>query len=377
MNPFAIYFPQFYPTPTNDAAWGKGFTDWALVANANMRHQWNPRAPLRGYYDGASSHLHHEQMDEARRAGLAGFAVYHYWFFTHQELGAFEKTLITDLQRPTFPWFLIWASEGWSRRWMGDPTQIVHLSPEPRLDDIQRHCDYLASCFSQPCYLRIAERPLFAWYNLGHFHRPEEVVATYRVEWQKRGFDPHTAQFVKKVFDVDYSPLVDTSYLFEPRLYFSMRSGAAGSKSKRVRDLVARMFGERFVTGLMVFLDRAASGQAYAAEDFLQYLRSPQRLALASRIRGNVQDVVSPGWNNAPRYGDRATAVGDLAPLEFGRLVSEAALRPGPPPLINAWNEWSEGAAVEPCAYLGSRYLEAMQAEIAAVASQRKVTVAA
>ena len=32
------------------------------------------------------------------------------------------------------------------------------------------------------------------------------------------------------------------------------------------------------------------------------------------------------------------------------------------PPLINAWNEWSEGAAIEPCAYLGTRYLDALRA---------------
>lgn len=122
MRPFAIYFPQFYPIATNDDSWGNGFTDWVLVANANMRNLWSRRAPARGFYDGASRQVHIEQMEEARQACLGGFGVYHYWFFTHQELAAFERTRLQDPGQMRFPWFLIWATEGWSRRWLGDPT---------------------------------------------------------------------------------------------------------------------------------------------------------------------------------------------------------------------------------------------------------------
>lgn len=50
MKPFAIYFPQFYPTKTNDDAWGAGFTGLALVANSNLRDAWPRRAPATGFY---------------------------------------------------------------------------------------------------------------------------------------------------------------------------------------------------------------------------------------------------------------------------------------------------------------------------------------
>jgi hypothetical protein len=76
-------------------------------------------------------------------------------------------------------------------------------------------------------------------------------------------------------------------------------------------------------------------------------------------LPGLVQEVISPGWNNAPRYAKRFTRLEDVPPAFFRTMLEDASRSNGLPPLINAWNEWSEGAAIEPCAYLGSRYLDA------------------
>lgn len=363
MKPFAIYFPQFYPTPTNDAAWGKGFTDWALVANANMRDMWSRRAPARGFYDGSSPTVHLEQMEEAEAAGLGGFGVYHYWFYSHQELGAFEQTRLNPRCSSDMPWFLIWASEGWSRRWMGDSTELVALSADPDQDSIERHADYLARCFENKSYLRVEGRPLFAWYNLGHFRRPEALVERYMRCWQARGQDVYTAQFIKKPFDAQYSQFVDGSYLFEPRLFFSLRRPGQGTGAKRARDLLSRAFGERAVARLLVLLDRMSpQGESHSAAEFMQYLVSPERKGLLGSVKGELQEVVSPGWNNAPRYGERYTALEDLSVVDFGSTIARAGSSAKPPLLVNAWNEWSEGAAIEPCAYLGQRYLDTIRA---------------
>lgn len=362
MKPFSIYFPQFYPTPTNDRAWGKGFTDWSLVAHANLHDRWARRAPRRGFYDGADPVVHRTQMDEMVAAGLGGMAVYHYWFYTHHELPVFEQTLLAERGGIDLPWFLVWASEGWSRRWIGDASPIASLAKEPTQPDIEAHCLYLLHCFEQPSYFRWQGKPLFVWYHLDHFTHPRRVIEQYREALRRHGVDIAVGHFIKNPFEVRYSALTDLSYLFEPRLYFGMRRAARGSRAKQAFELVQRLMGEPAAQRLLTLLDRVQQkGHTYPADDHLRYLRSDERARLVSSLSGTVQEVISPGWNNTPRYVDRFTALQDIPPQQFGELARQAAARVDTlPALINAWNEWSEGAAIEPCAYFGTRYLDAM-----------------
>jgi hypothetical protein len=362
MKPFAIYFPQFYPIKTNDDAWGAGFTDWVLVANANLHEHWARRAPAAGFYDGASSDVHTRQIAEALDAGIGGFGVYHYWFYTHQELNAFESTLLRGLTPKTsLPWFLIWASEGWSKRWLAKPDVLIHLTPAPDQRDIENHCDHLALCFSNSSYLKWRGKPLFAWYNLGHFDSPESIVVRYREALLRRGFDIAAAHFVKSPFDLEYSTFTDASYLFEPRLFFGSQSSARGSKSKVALNALRRLVGSSGAESLLVAMDRLQkSGNSYSSGDFLSYMGSTERSALLAEMPGPCQEVISPGWNNTPRYGDRFTALEPLSPSSFEALLRQAVRAGDLPPLLNAWNEWAEGAAIEPCAYIGRRYLDAV-----------------
>lgn len=364
MKPFAIYFPQFYPTATNNKAWGAGFTDWSLVANANMRDVWPRRAPAGGFYDGASPLVHARQMDEAKAANLGGFAVYHYWFYTHQELNAFEQTmLINTTFENTLPWFLIWASESWSKRWLANPEILINLSSGPTQNEIELHCDYLSTCFAHPTYTHWHGKPLFVWYNLGHFDQPESVVVRYREAMQRRGFDMAVAHFVKNPFDLAHCSFTDATYLFEPRLFFGSQTVSRGNAAKATLNMVKKIFGTTGTESLLVAMDNLRrSGTKHAAARFLAYMDSPERAAYLSATHQPCQEVLSPGWNNVPRYGDRFTALEPLDPWAFGKLVGDSLYKSDLPPLINAWNEWTEGAAIEPCAYLGSRYLEAIKA---------------
>ena len=73
-----------------------------------------------------------------------------------------------------------------------------------------------------------------------------------------------------------------------------------------------------------------------------------------------------PGWDNTPRRRERATIWNAASPERYGVWLAATAerMRREQPPerqlvFVNAWNEWGEGAHLEPDSRHGYRYLEA------------------
>jgi lipopolysaccharide biosynthesis protein len=88
---------------------------------------------------------------------------------------------------------------------------------------------------------------------------------------------------------------------------------------------------------------------------------------------------VMPGWDNTPRRMERATIWADASPEQYGRWLAatvERMRREQPPErqlvFINAWNEWGEGAHLEPDLRHGYRYLEETAAVLGCRASGQR-----
>lgn len=368
MKKYAIFFPQFHRAKVNDQAWGCGFTDWALVASANAFSYWNKRAPAAGFYDLADENVVQKQFDEAAQAGLDGFGIYHYYFDYGSELGAVEKALPHIEIRADFQYFFIWANENWSKRWAGKDTELLASVPtRPSPQHIRDHVAYLAPFMRSPNYTQWNGSPMFAIYRPDFFADPAATVAAYRAEFARIGIVPAIGYFLKSAAEVDHAALFDFCYLFEPRLFQNF----SGLRKNRYLHLIAGKlvhllpyswleYLSQKVANLLRFRSRSHS-TPFAR--FRSYFSSAERKQLVSDIDCPVQNVLSCGWNNAPRYRDRFTAVETPTPKEFSQLVQGAVANTGMnaslPMLCNAWNEWSEGAALEPCAYLGDTLLQA------------------
>jgi hypothetical protein len=91
-------------------------------------------------------------------------------------------------------------------------------------------------------------------------------------------------------------------------------------------------------------------------------------------IRPDQELTTFPGafvdWDNTPRYKGRATIFRGSTPELFGywlnNLIKTMPKRNLPDNFIflNAWNEWSEGAYLEPDEKNGYKYLQAMNDEL-------------
>jgi hypothetical protein len=361
---FAIFFPQFHQTAANDRAWGVGFTDWALVAAANAFQWWDKRAPAAGFYNLDASRDIARQFATAAASGLDGFAIYHYWFEDGPELSSVERWLQGATLPAGFCFFPVWATESWSKRWAGkDHETIKRLNVRPDRQSIRKHVLHLAPILSHASCRRWRGRPMFVFYRPEFFAEPVETVELYRQEFADVDLEVSIGFFAKNRNDLPFAPLFDFCYLFEPRLYFNMKGmGRSAALNHAYRTLLRQLPYEK-VEALSAWLlgGLGRRSRSYSFADFARYLSSPERASLTKEIACPVQNVVSCGWNNAPRYRDRFTELTTPNLEQFQKMLidlREQHIFDGDLPLLcNAWNEWSEGAALEPCAYLGDDLL--------------------
>lgn len=338
---YAFYLTQYHRVAENDAWWGEGFTEWHNVVRGAPRFvgHYQPRIPSAlGFYDLDNANVMQRQVSLAKQAGLAGFAFYYYHFGTQRLL---EKPLERFLADPSLDlgFFLIWANETWSRRWDGSDSEILLEQtyppdmPEIIAADLARH-------FSDPRYRRIDGRPLLAIYRTATIPDP--------IHW----FDRLRAAF----FALGERPLIYMAQTFEdedPRVY-----GLDGAlefpphKVSRTLQLAMpeRGFGNNPL--LKVWDYDAFVDSALAQPD------PPYKL-----IR-----TCFPSWDNDSRRQGAASVVHGSTPEKFRRwlegLADAAEHGAGEAPIvcINAWNEWGEGAYLEPDRRFGYAYLNTVQA---------------
>ena len=364
MKRYAIFFPQFHSIKVNDLAWGYGFTDWVLVAAANAFNTWSRRSPACGFYDLSQEEDVRSQFEGAARAGLDGFGIYHYRFDDGPELDAVERYLHRTKAPAGFKYFYIWANENWSTRWIGKNIRILkEISPRPSRTAVADHVSYLAPFMQSDCYTRIDNRPVFVIYRPDSFMEPDVCLAQYRYEFKRVGVNPLIGFFVKNISDIRFSKFFDFCYLFEPRLFFNFRGLRKNALAVNAYQQVAKLISPRMVEAtselITTVLNRSSAG--YHFDEFLRYFASDVRRAFARSSSCAVQDIVTCGWDNAPRYRHRSTKLevptsaqfSSMMDLLLGHTSNDCEI----PLLCNAWNEWSEGAAIEPCSYLGDSLL--------------------
>jgi hypothetical protein len=364
MKRYAIFFPQFHKIKVNDLAWGYGFTDWALVSAANAFDYWPRRSPACGFYDLSEDDHVRARFEAASGAGVNGFGIYHYRFDDGPELHTVEQYLRRKGPPQNFDYFYIWANENWSTRWVVSNIRILkEISARPNRAAVADHVKYLAPFMESSSYTKVGDRPLFVIYRPDNFAEPEVSLALYRDEFKRAGLNPLIGFFVKHVTDMQYSRFFDFCYLFEPRLFLNfrgVRKNVAAIKAyrmltKRISPRIVELSSE-VITG---FLNKLSASYTFA--EFLRYFASDARQRFVRSSICPVQEIVTCGWNNAPRYRNRFTKLEVPTTRQFSSMMSKVADSTACgseiPLLCNAWNEWSEGAAIEPCYYLGDALL--------------------
>ena len=365
MKRYAIFFPQFHQVEVNDVAWGHGFTDWALVAAANAFNYWQRRAPACGFYDLSKIDDVRERFEAAAASGLDGFGIYHYRFEDGPELEAVERYLRQCAPPPGFSYFFIWANEDWSRRWVDNDTKILKSVPmAPSRSQVAAHVGYLRPYMESESYAKMIDRPIFVVYRPDWFTDAASTVEVYREEFRRVGLNVSIGYFAKNVLDAEYSNIFDFCYVFEPRMFFNYsvlrRNVTIGNMYKKLLGFISSENGAWVSERLNKVLRKGR--RKFSFTEFLSYFRSGERRNFMESLACPKQNVLICGWNNAPRYRQHFIQVDVPDADQFSSMLkwslSDRGCSEDIPLLCNAWNEWSEGAAIEPCAYLGDALLK-------------------
>jgi glycosyltransferase involved in cell wall biosynthesis len=335
----AFYLPQMHPIPENDTFWGTGFTEWRQLPRALSRFpgHYQPRIPRDlGFYNLLDRDHLRRQVEMAMASGIDAFAFYYYWFNGRRVL---EKPLDLFVKSKFEQNFvLIWANENWTRTWDGSESHVL-LRQDYRLEDEAALLENLASYFSQDNYVRIQGRPLFFIYNPGNIPETRKTIIRYRATLSVRyGIDP--LFFMCQTFGQE-NP---SDLGFDGAMEFPPHKLGAFVHARPTLDAYSSNY-----TGTVVSYDEFAAAS----------------LNLPPTDYPLIKTAV-PGWDNDPRRPNRGYTLEKIAPAKFEAWVSELIERATDAPIfgraivaINAWNEWAEGAYLEPDVHYGSAFLNA------------------
>ncbi len=334
----AFYLPQFHPIPENDAWWGEGFTEWRNVTRALPQFEGHtqPRLPGElGFYDLRLPDVMRKQMRLAREYGVGAFCSYFYWFAGRTLLEAPLKQWLAD---PSFdlPMCICWANENWSRRWDGRANDILMAQKHSAEDDIAfiRH---VSSYLADSRYLRVDGKPLLLIYRPGLLPDAKATADRWREWCRTSGLGEIHLAYVQSFDRVDPRSIgFDAAVEFPPN-NTSLSSITAGQR----------------------LLNPAYSGEV---QDWRELAHASMNQAEPGYPR---YPGVNPGWDNEPRRSGRGRVFAHASPRGFRDWLRQAIVtaqkRFASQPLVfvNAWNEWAEGAVLEPDIRLGHAWLEA------------------
>ena len=340
----AFYLPQFHPIPENDLAWGRGFTEWTNVTSAKPSYigQDQPHLPTDlGFYDLRLTEIMGEQYRLARRYGIEGFCVYYYNFSGKRILDAPMERL---LQRPDvdFRFCLCWANENWTKHWDGGARDIL-LAQDYSRASLETVASDAVRFARDPRQITIEGRPLFLVYRPKLIPNIDEMTRMVRENFERAGFpgvylayveSMETATLGLRPEDIGF----DASVQFPPH-------GVGVEETSPVVPLKENWAGKRYS-----YVDTIINDVAGGAKPYKSF---PAAFA---------------GWDNTPRQPLLAHSFDGARPEVFqfyleSKFEQAKSMLHGEERLvfINAWNEWAEGAHLEPDRSWGHRWLEAVR----------------
>lgn len=325
------YFPGWYRTGGEKfvAPYDKT-TDWSEWRGAVAKAA-HPR-PVCGFYDDSNPKLWGYYNDWMSSHGI-DFIAFDWYYNDGEEYisESLDKGFLGNKPDPKLRFCLNWCNHG--GYWWHSP---LKQSGEALDKMIDLACD---KYFKLPNYLRIDGKPVFMIYEtdiLSSFGNVKTALTQIRQRAKARGYELYLVSVYSGANRAEIDRRKEYGYdAFCAYTYAWMRGPSISWQSKT--------FDYKDITNNIV-------------ERVHPYLA---RIAKEEKIA--YWPSTFSGWDDRPRAGlDAALVLQGNAPAEFGRMFRSGLkhMNPASPVvMVEAWNEWGEGACMEPSKEHGFGYL--------------------
>ena len=364
-----FYLPQFHTIPENNQWWGEGFTEWTNVKKTvplfEGHHQ--PKVPSgENYYNLLDDDVKIWQAKLEKQYGIFGFCYYHYWFKGGKKLLEKPAEQMLENKEIDIPFCFCWANENWSKNWDGGNREVIMEQSYGKKDEWEKHFQYLLMFFKDDRYITVNGKPLFIIY------KPEQIIDIYQMmEYFKKrvkeeGFPGLCCAFQ---FPTYYADMYYREDIFDYRIGFepvysrnaeNLKNPGTASSVKLLRNL----FGEELIS-LYRKLRQVKIGSSWRKSSNLDMFFYDE--AWEKILTNEWSEEFLPGafvdWDNTPRNKHGVMYEGfSVEKFEsyMKKLLQRSEKEKKPMVFINAWNEWGEGAFLEPDQLYNHKKLEAI-----------------
>lgn len=295
-----------------------------------------------GFYNLNDINIMRRQVELAKIYGIYGFCFYYYWFSGKRAL---EKPLYNFLKSDIdFPFHFCWANENWSKLWDGGNKEVIF---EQKLldDDAKKFFNDIKIFIMDKRYEKIDNKPILMIYRPELFDQDKikNFLSILNNMAIKNGFDgfyflSSTARDFQKPIEYGFEGLVE----FPPHTLW-----------KKIDDKRIAM------------LDKKAK---FEVADMTNYIKEKKYIYDADYP---IFKCCFPTWDNTPRkmYSNgfvflmnsdlfKSWLMGIIKWTRENHKTNKQYV------YINAWNEWAEGAALEPNTRYGYQNLEMVKQAI-------------
>ena len=364
MNPKIItfYLPQFHRVPENDKWWWEGFTDWdtAKKAGALFPGHDQPRIPLHeNYYDLLDKSAMKWQAELAKKAGIYGFCMYHYWFGEKQLLEKPAENLLrwNDID---INYCFSWANVSWIRSWSkftgnawiaspkggdsGDSGMLVEQKYGDK-EEWKRHFLYLLPFFKDKRYIKRNNKPVFIIYHPSAVDCMRSMVDCWDQMAMEHGFSG--IYFIGTNCEEWKKYRLNGALQYEP-IYTRFQEKRFNS----LIDLQIRKIREACASKNILF------------PELLSY-RKTWKFITRRVWNSNVYPGGFVDFDTSPRKGKGSVIYYGVSPERFYKYLKKLYCRCQKNEVeylfLTAWNEWREGAYLEPDSRYGTKYLNVIR----------------